>query len=178
MTVSSSVGLAGETVATLIAATPLDAGSFAEFGEVLALSALQPASVNEGRGLRRNVPRLAAQPGLRDSVALYDLAPSLPPVPVGLVERHPLAAQLFMPLEVGRWLVVVMPQRPDGTPDAAGVRAFVAGPDQAVVYAPGVWHLPLVALDRPARFLMRMAEGGTADDCHERRLAPALHVTA
>jgi ureidoglycolate lyase len=155
---------------------PLGAGAFAPFGEVFTLDALPPVSVNAGRGTRRDLPRTASGSDLRDTVAVYDIAPSVLPFKVTLVERHPLTAQMFMPLQASRWLVVVMPASADGGPDAAAACAFLAGPGQGIVYAPGAWHLPLVALDGPGRFLMRMGESGSPDDCHEHVLASALHV--
>lgn len=178
MTISSSAVLAGGDLGSQLAARPLEAAAFAGFGEVLSLSGSGAVSVNQGRGERRDLPRPAGQPGLRETAALYDLSPSSLPFDVTLVERHPLTAQLFVPLDVARWLVLVMPQRPDGSPDPAGARAFLAGSDHAVIYAPGVWHLPLVALDRPGRFLMRMWEAGTAEDCREARLDAPLRVLA
>lgn len=196
MTISSwaptAQGAAGaEIVAAAPArlrAEPLDASGFAPFGSVLETGSATTVPVNEGRGRRMDMPRLdpegrwsarrpaAGGPELRDTVALYALEPSLLPVRVALVERHPLTPQLFWPLEAGRWVVVVMPSGADGEPDAGAARAFLAAPGQALVYAPGTWHLPLAVLDRPARFLMRMAESGTADDCHERVLASPFDV--
>lgn len=38
--------------------------------------------------------------------------------------------------------------------------AFVAGPQDVVTYAPGVWHHGIVALDRPACFASLMWKTG------------------
>jgi ureidoglycolate lyase len=166
------------TSTVLLRPRPLDEADFEPFGAVLRSADGDVRAVNEGRGTRRTLPgglrhdRKAA----RDTVSLYHLEPSPAPVPVRLFERHPLSGQLFWPVESARWLVVVAPQGRDGKPDAAQARAFVAGPGRGVIYAPGVWHLPLVALDAPATFVMRMFETGTAEDCHEHALDEPLTV--
>jgi ureidoglycolate lyase len=162
-----------------VAIEPLTAERFAPFGDVVPAHAASGRPVNQGRGRRSDLDRLehageAAEPRL----AVYDLDPSPLPVRVDLLERHPLSAQLFMALEAATFLVVVAPTRRSGDPDLAGLRAFAASPREAVVYAPGVWHMPLVSLQAPARFLMAMWETGDSRDCEEWRLADPLDVNS
>jgi ureidoglycolate lyase len=158
-------------------AGPLEHEAFAPFGTVIEPSGAS-RRVNEGRGLRTEVPASlvhstgAASP----SLAFYDIAPSHWPVSLALVERHPLTCQMFVSVEGGAFLVAVAPLAGDGGPDMERARAFVARPGSGIVYAPGVWHLPLVALERPGRFLMMMWETGTERDCEERPLARPLLV--
>jgi ureidoglycolate lyase len=163
-----------------VAAEPLTEASFAPFGRVLRLAEAPSRVVNEGRAVRRELgPALVhAAPAARAAAALYTIAASPSPVRIAMAERHPLSEQLFWPLEVDRWLAVVFPDAADGGPDVARARAFVAGPEAALVYAPGVWHAPLVALDRHGLLLMRMVECGTPDDCHERALAVPFELPA
>jgi ureidoglycolate hydrolase len=56
------------------------------------------------------------------------------PLEVKLLERHEFSSQTFVPLDVGRWLVVVCPHAPLGGPDVAHSRALIAGPDQGITY--------------------------------------------
>ncbi|KAJ1538776.1 hypothetical protein HK405_013505 [Cladochytrium tenue] len=108
------------------------------------------------------------------------------PFPVRLLERHPYSSQLFVPMtrqvtaSAARWpgppryLVVVAPHapgRPD-LPDFSRLDAFVADSNQAVNYAPGTWHHPLIAL-HPALtdFACIVCERGPHqehpdEDCH------------
>jgi len=159
---------------------PLDAASFAPFGRVIDVSRTTAKSVNEGRGVRIDLPLgVDHDPrAARAATALYHLTPSALPFVTAVMEHHPCTAQAFVPTRASRYLVVVAPPRDDGSPDAPRARAFVATADQAVVYAPGVWHLPLVVLDEAATFLMQMWETGGPDDCHEHRLAAPLRITA
>ena len=53
-------------------------------------------------------------------------------------------------------------------------RAFVGRRGEGVIYAPGVWHLPMVALGEPADFAMLMWEtGDPAADCEVREIRRA-----
>jgi len=95
------------------------------------------------------------------------LAPK--PVPadaisITFLERHPHSTQTFLPLRVGRWLVVVAPTLPTGDPDLANVRAFVAGPEDAICIARNAWHAGLTVLDQPAEFGMQMWRSDAGDD--------------
>ncbi|EXJ56435.1 ureidoglycolate hydrolase [Cladophialophora yegresii CBS 114405] len=109
-----------------------------------------------------------------------------------ILERHPYTTQTFAPLGLSAgesdkgsvFLVVVAPSLPgsvkatfpDGTskvvtkpPDLSRLRAFVARGDQAVTYAAGTWHAPMVVLGQKrvdflvTQFVNKVAE----DDCQE-----------
>jgi ureidoglycolate lyase len=85
-------------------------------------------------------------------------------VSISSLERHPHSTQSFVPLRAGRWLVVVAPALPDGSPDAANAKAFVAGPEDAICIGRNVWHAGLTVLDRPAEFGMMMWRADAGDD--------------
>lgn len=87
-----------------------------------------------------------------------------PQVSIASLERHPHSTQSFLPLTAGRWLVVVAPTLPDGAPDAAHAKAFVAGPEDAICIGRNVWHAGLSVLDRPAEFAMMMWRADAGDD--------------
>ena len=74
------------------------------------------------------------------------------PLEVKLLERHEFSSQTFVPLDVGRWLVVVCPHAPLGGPEVAHGRALIAGPDQGISYRMNTWHHGFTVLDWPGRF--------------------------
>jgi len=86
------------------------------------------------------------------------------PMTVSSVERHPYAAQCFVPLDVSRYVVMVMPSHADGTPDTLNPLAFLVPPTMGVIYSPGVWHAGAAVLDRPGHFTVLMWRGGAAPD--------------
>ena len=94
---------------------------------------------------------------------------SVAPVPAGplsfaRMERHPHTAQTFMPLTVGRWIVVVAPGDAAGLPDASRAKAFLAGPGDAIVYHRNAWHAAITVFDRPAEIAMMMWKTASGDD--------------
>jgi len=96
---------------------------------------------------------------------------------VEILERHPFTTQTFVPLSVDEasgkgegeacFAVIVAPTREDGWPDLAALRAFAALPGQAVTYAMGTWHAPMVVLRGRVEFVVLVAENGTDEDCEE-----------
>lgn len=87
------------------------------------------------------------------------------PLKVEMLERHEFSSQTFMPLDVGRWLIVVAPHAKSGGPDLAGVGAFLANGKQGITYRPNTWHHGLTVLDRPGRFAVFMwRDGGQGDE--------------
>ncbi|KAL9113370.1 MAG: hypothetical protein Q9227_002411 [Pyrenula ochraceoflavens] len=109
---------------------------------------------------------------------------------VTILERHPYTTQTFSPLGLSKddseafYVVIVAPSlawKSEGKtksgesilvkqgPDLANLRAFVARGNQAVVYAPGTWHAPMVVVgERRIDFLVTQFVSGVAsEDCEE-----------
>ena len=105
------------------------------------------------------------RPAARASLSV-SLKPETPerPLRADLLERHEFSSQTFMPLDVGRWLIVVAPHAKAGGPDLASVRAFIATGKQGVTYRANTWHHGLTVLDRPGRFAVFMWRDGTKGD--------------
>jgi ureidoglycolate lyase len=138
-------------------ARPLTPEAFAPYGEVLAA----PAEA----GRRYFGPKLEnrrVRAGL--DFSLSTIAASSLPLKLRLFERHAFSAQVFMPVDVARYLVTVCPDTGQGRPDTAQSVSFVVPPDLGVMYVAGTWHHPMVALDRMGRFSVVMWACGDADD--------------
>ncbi len=160
-----------------VALEPLAPATFASFGQVIAASG-PGRDTNLGTAVRFDWAaalentRAAARP----NVAVFRAMPQSLPFRVTLLERHPHSTQVFSPLRAARWLVLVAPDAADGGPDAAALRAFVATAGQAINFARGVWHHPVIVLDEPAELLMLAWEDGGPGDCEEQPLAEAIEV--
>ena len=85
-------------------------------------------------------------------------------VTITALERHPHSTQSFVPIRVGRWIVLAAATLPDGSPDIASVRAVVAGPEDAICIGRNVWHAGLTVLDGPAEVSMMMWKADAGDD--------------
>jgi ureidoglycolate lyase len=86
------------------------------------------------------------------------------PHKIGVMERHPYSSQAFLPLNVSRYIVAVAPSNGGDQPDTSRSRCFVANNQQCVNYRAGVWHCPLLVLDRASQFVVLMWNDGSADD--------------
>ncbi len=153
-----------------LVAQPLTAAAFAPFGEVLTLPP-EPGRLYFEDALGN------ARPGARASFSMVYRAPAPGlPLQATLMERHEFSSQTFVPLEIGRWLVVVCPHADGGGPDMARAQAFLAGPLQGVTYRMNTWHHGLTVLDRPARLAVFMWRDGTASDEEFVPVAPVAVV--
>ena len=86
------------------------------------------------------------------------------PMRATTLERHPHSSQTFIPIRVSRYLVIVAPDRPDGSPDLDKVRCFLANGRQCVTYRRGLWHHDMTVLDDTAEMAILMWCDGSSDD--------------
>lgn len=152
----------------------ISAAEFAPYGHVARAGDGLVKSIRNGAAILTRSPArmLHDAHGIDFALDFYQVRPEGDRLTVAQAERHPHSAQAFIPLSVGRYLVVVWPDHPDaGTP-----RAFVAGAGDLVIYNPGIWHHGIVALDSEALFasVMWRTQGGTDAEFHT--LATPFHI--
>jgi ureidoglycolate lyase len=143
---------------------PLSRDAFQPFGEVLDASGPYDDLANRGAAqvFRDRTSLDVAAQGGRARLNIIRTSPSRLPLTIEMMERHPLGSQAFAPLGGADWLVVAAPP---GPLDSAAIVAFRAAGSQGINYRRGVWHHPLVALDRITDFLTidRAGEGTNLD---------------
>lgn len=100
------------------------------------------------------------------------VTPQSLPIEVSEIERHPHAAQCFFPLDVSRYVVMVMPSDDTGQPHPDLALAFLMPGTMGVIFNPGVWHLGATVLDRAGHFTVLMWRGGPQQDDEFRTIAP------
>lgn len=148
-----------------LSAVPLEREAYAPFGDVIAA---KPGfrSANQGTAQKsEHLAELVDRRGARPNLSVFRCAPREVPFEVKLLEKHGASTQLFVPMNATRYLVIVA--LGDDAPDLSTVRAFVATGLQGITYRPGVWHHPMVALDRETDFFCLVHEDGTEADCTE-----------
>lgn len=118
----------------------------------------------------------ARKPGSDPIFHVNHILPSSLPLEVAQLERHPFAAQCFIPLDLARYVVAVMPSDSAGNPLPDRTLAFLMPPNLGVIYHPGVWHLGATVLDRIGHFAVLMWRGGAGED-DEFRSVPPLSLT-
>ena len=154
---------------------PLTAAAFAPFGDVIEASdAVRHFTINGGNTERyHDLARLEPGPAGRIILSIFRGQPRTLPFRVEMMERHPLGSQAFIPMSGLPYLVVVAPA--GAPPTAEQLRVFLARGDQGVNYHPGVWHHPLLALERVSDFLV-VDRAGDAPNCDEVTLAAAALI--
>lgn len=155
-----------------VAVEPLTPERFSAFGEVL-----EPPSGAGRQYFERSLANLRPQARPSLSIARRNDVATLP-LQARIMERHQFSSQSFLPVEVGRWLVLVAPHAADGGPDMTAARAFLARPDQGVTIGADVWHHPLTVFDRPAVFAIAMWLCHGPGDEEFRDLAEPVAITA
>ena len=148
---------------------PLTREAFAPFGDVIEASdAVRHFTINAGNTERyHDLADIDAGPDGRVIVSIFRGQPRSLPFRVGMMERHPLGSQAFVPMSGRPYLVVVAPA--GLAPTASDLRCFVARGDQGVNYATGVWHHPLLALEGVCDFLV-VDRSGPGHNCDEVQL--------
>jgi ureidoglycolate lyase len=152
----------------------LSAEAFAPYGDVLDASGVPTGFANGGAvEVHRDIAAIdVAAEGGRICVSVVRAKGATLPFRVEVMERHPLGSQVIAPLGDGHMLVVVAPH---GPLDPARIVAFRASPGQGVNYRRGVWHHPLIALDRASDFLV-IDRAGEGENLIVERLAQPLEV--
>jgi ureidoglycolate lyase len=149
---------------------PITAELFAPFGALHEHPALGArASID---GFMQN-----ARPQAPLRISMNAKASTQTPYRVTQLERHFHSTQTFIPIEVGRWVVIVAPYASNGGPDATRCLGFLMRGDQGVTYGMKTWHAPLVVLDQIGRFISLIWRDGAADDEEFVTLPEILEVT-
>ncbi len=152
----------------------LTRAAFAPFGDVIERAGARHFPINGGTTERyhdlANVD--VCMDGGRPLINLFRAQPRALPVEIDMMERHPHGSQAFVPLADVRYLVVVAPA---GELDPDRMRAFVSDGWQGVNYARGVWHHPLLALERVSDFVV-VDRGGVQPNCDEIVLSEPLRL--
>ena len=155
--------------ARTITAQALTAEAFAPFGTVIDRAAVAPRPMNAGKA--RRFHDLAAVPVAGEDghvvIGFVEAQAHAMPLSLTLVERHPLGAQAFIPLNAAPFLVVVCPDD-EGKPGRP--QAFVTAPGQGVCYAVGTWHGVLTPLGAPQDFWV-IDRGGPGVNLEEHTFA-------
>jgi len=145
---------------------PLTATAFAPYGDVVETAGRDHYPINAGMAERysdlANID-VGAEGG-RPLVSLCQAKPVRLPVPLRLMERHPLSSQAFIPLSRAPFLIVVAPAGP--SPRSEDIRAFISNGRQGINYRAGTWHHQLLALDEATDFLI-VDRGGPGTNCDE-----------
>jgi ureidoglycolate lyase len=158
-----------------LAIEPLTRAAFKPYGDVIELDGAKQIPINLGTTTRFhdlcNVD--VTDEGGHAIVNLFRGQPRVLPFECKMMERHPLGSQAFIPLDDRPYLVVVAPA---GELVESEIRAFVTKGWQGVNYAKGVWHHPLLALEKVSDYIV-VDRGGEGKNLNEQDLKESLWLT-
>ncbi len=144
----------------------LKKSNFAPYGDVIETDGVNAISINQGTTERFH--DLAGvdvtEQGGHPVISIFRGRAFSLPIPIKMMERHPLGSQSFVPISPYPWLVVVAPANKDGSPGVP--EAFFAASHQGVSYRKGVWHHPLLSLQKTSEFLV-VDRGGEGNNLEE-----------
>lgn len=158
---------------------PLTTNAFAPFGDVIQTRDAAWYHINQGSTRRyHDLAKVQLQGNdARVGISLAVGDAFHYPITVRMLERHPKGSQAWIPRAGGNqtnglsqavpFLVVVAPNGANDRPDEAGIRVFMAQPDQGVNYHQGTWHHPLLSFGQPGEFVVidRVAADQNCDEC-------------
>ena len=138
---------------------PITQTAFAPFGVLLDRRAAETRSINQGTTTRFHHLAAAEIKGQGNAILSIFRATRRPsPMPIALMERHPLGSQAFFPLSPHPWLALVA-EDANGKPDPNRLHCFRVPGNQGVQYAANIWHHPLLVLEPEQDFLVMDREG-------------------
>lgn len=142
---------------------PIDAAAFAPFGTLVSIGGSRVDRINAGTTRRHSdLATLDLRgPGQDPVLGIYVADARSFPLRIAELERHREAAQVFVPMGMHRFVVVVAPG--EDAPRWDDIRAFVTGPGEGVVLRRGCWHHGLVALGGGDRFAVIEGAGYRRD---------------
>ena len=147
-----------------IKAQPITAQDFAPFGELLTPREAPTKMINAGRWERHHALATVERSGGEAILSIFRSEPVSLPYDCTLLERHPLGSQAFIPLLGNPFLIVVAPV--GDAPVSGLVRAFRSNGRQGVNYHRGVWHHPVLTIEKRDDFLV-VDRSGSGNNCDE-----------
>lgn len=145
---------------------PLTKAAFAPFGDVIETDGSDHFMINNGSTMRFH--RLAevetATPDDKAIISIFRAEALDMPLTISMLERHPLGSQAFIPLLGHPFLVVVAPR--GDAPEPELTRAFITNGRQGINYHRGVWHHPVLTIEKRDDFLV-VDRSGSGNNCDE-----------
>lgn len=152
----------------ILSVEPLTKEAFAPFGDVIEIKGSSWFHINNGTTERyHRLGDVQIEGG--DGKPVISLARGDAfdtPIEIGMLERHPLGSQAWIPFNRTPFVVVVAPNGDDDRPDTAQMRAFYAEGNQGVNYHLGTWHHPLMSFRARGEFIV-VDRAGSAPNCDE-----------
>lgn len=153
----------GRSMATiLLRPETLTKEAFSPFGDVIEIGG-DPIMINEGTTERfHHLSDITVREGSA-IINIFRAQPRQLPMPITMMERHPLGSQAFLPTNEEPYLVLVCEGKSE--PDPETLKLFLAK-EQGVNYKENCWHHPLLSLKHTNNFWVvdRIGSGNNLEE--------------
>ena len=141
----------------------LTAKALAPYGDLMEASGTPDKVINQGKCIRYHDRALLDFSDGKAGISIFNGEKETLPMPLQLVERHPMGSQAFVPMSADSFLVVVARDE-NGIPQDP--KAFLTKPGQAINFHRGTWHGVLAPLSEPGLFAVidRIGEGTNLEE--------------
>ncbi|WP_028470456.1 ureidoglycolate lyase [Neptunomonas japonica] len=144
---------------------PLTAQAFAPFGDVIETQDRDFFLINNGSTKRyHQLTKVDLDEQGSAIISIFRATPLTMPLPIMMLEKHPLGSQAFIPMQGSSFLIVVAPE--SDTVDPTEIKAFISHGKQGINYRKNVWHHPILALNNNDDFLV-VDRTGLGNNCDE-----------
>ena len=154
---------------------PLSQEAFAPFGDVIEAGMSEPVMINAGNTERYHALSEVELSSAEDRaiLSIFRAQARTLPMPITMMERHPLGSQSFQPLGAEDYLVLVGEAVEDLR--AEHLHLFLAKANQGVNYHRNTWHHPVLALNDTSDFLV-VDRSGSGNNCEEISLQQPIEI--
>ena len=121
--------------------------NFSAYGDLISTDDINPMDINAGYAKRfddlANVD--TSIDGGKTVVSIFSALKRTFPMKIGMMEKHPLGSQAFMPMKETTFLSFVAPT--GESPEISKIQSFIIPPKTGINYKPGIWHFPLISTE-------------------------------
>ncbi|MGY8869416.1 MAG: ureidoglycolate lyase [Pseudomonadales bacterium] len=144
---------------------PLTAKAFAPFGDVIETQDRDFFLINNGSTQRyHQLATVDVDEHGSAIISIFRATPLKRPLPILMLEKHPLGSQALIPMQDAAFLIVVAPE--SDIIDPTEIKAFVSHGKQGINYRKNIWHHPILALNNNDDFLV-VDRAGPGNNCDE-----------
>ena len=125
----------------------INRSNFATYGDLISVDGVKPIDINEGYAKRfDNLINLnTSKNSGKTIVSIFSALKRTFPMKIGMMEKHPLGSQAFIPMKETTFLCLVAPT--GEFPEVNKIQSFLIPPKNGINYKPGIWHFPLISTE-------------------------------
>ena len=137
--------------------------NFKKFGDLISTRKTKPININNGYAKRfDNLCKINTSLKKGNTImSIFSAKKRKFPMKIGMMEKHPLGSQAFVPMSEAKFLVFFAPK--GKKPNTKKIESFIVPKLNGINYKPGIWHFPLIST-KNMNFLVIDRKGGTGNN--------------